>query len=783
MAIEACRIAGIPLVIAGEGPELDALAAGASGADVRFLGRVEGGRARGAAGESGRDRARAVAVGRDVRDRRRRGDGGRPAGGRQRRGGARRAARPRGAGRAGRSQGPGRGDRPAGGGPGGRRAGPGPRRRSCARPRLSGRAFGRSTRRSRPRATRPGRRAPQRAIPRKLGACPPPRTALITGITGQDGSFLAELLLEKGYEVTGWSRAAATVRWGQPSTCASGCPCVEGELLDPESLRAAIARAAPARALPPRRALVRARLVGGPGADHAGDRRVTAARPRGGARPRRRRRACSWPHPGRSSVRRRRARRTSSRRAGPTNPYAIAKLAGAPARRGDARTATASHASSGIVFNHESERRPEQFVTRRITRGAAAIALGPGERAVTLGSLEAVRDWSFAGDIDARRLADAPAGRTPGDYVLASGVGAHRRGAGAARPSRASSSTPSATCAWTTTLVREPERTPSVGDPSTRQARARVGAEVDVRGSSSSGWSRADLRSLAGGRAQPLSVPASPYTGPVAHDRCHRPGLRRPAASGGVRPRGLRGGRRRRRRAQDRGDRGAAAPTSRTCPIEELAEVLRAPARWARRYAPLAEADAVLICVPTPLSRNREPDLGPLVEAARALAGVLRRGPARRARVDDLPGHDARAAAAAARGVRAVGRPRLPPRLLAGAGGPWPHRLHDAQHARRSSAVSRRTAPSARAELYEIVCDEIVARLDPRGGRADEAARERLPLGQHRARQRARDAHRPHGDRRLGGRRRGRDQALRVHALRARARAWAATACRSIPST
>ena len=75
------------------------------------------------------------------------------------------------------------------------------------------------------------------------------------------------------------------------------------------------------------------------------------------------------------------------------------------------------------------------------------------------------------------------------------------------------------------------------------------------------------------------------------------------------------------------------------------------------------------------------------------------------------------------------------------------------------------------------------ARLEPRGGGADEAAREHLPLGEHRARQRAGDADRPHGHRHLGGRRGGRDQAVRVHALRARARAWAGTACRSTPST
>src|SRR3989442_1626645 len=80
----------------------------------------------------------------------------------------------------------------------------------------------------------------------------------------------------------------------------------------------------------------------------------------------------------------------------PTSPYAIAKLA-AHQLVGAMRERSGLHASSGITFNHDSERRPEQFVTRRVTRGAAAIALGL-QRELTLGSLNAVRDWSFAGD-------------------------------------------------------------------------------------------------------------------------------------------------------------------------------------------------------------------------------------------------------------------------------------------------------------------------------------------------------------------------------------------------
>ena len=101
------------------------------------------------------------------------------------------------------------------------------------------------------------------------------------------------------------------------------------------------------------------------------------------------------PPPARSSARRPRARSARTPPAGPPPPT---RSPSSPRTSSWARCAstTGLHASSGIVFNHESERRPEQFVTRRITRAAAAIALGL-QQELTLGSLDAVRDWSFAG--------------------------------------------------------------------------------------------------------------------------------------------------------------------------------------------------------------------------------------------------------------------------------------------------------------------------------------------------------------------------------------------------
>ena len=158
----------------------------------------------------------------------------------------------------------------------------------------------------------------------------------------------------------------------------------------------------------------------------------------------------------------------------PTTPYGVAKLA-AHQLVGAMRTHDALFACSGIVFNHESERRPHQFVTRTITRAAAEIKLGLAAE-VTLGSLDAVRDWSFAGDVMRGAWLMLQQER-PQDYVLASGVGRTVAqlaetafayvGLEAERYIRIDSR-----------LVRAPEPTPSVGDPG--KAREELGWEPEV---------------------------------------------------------------------------------------------------------------------------------------------------------------------------------------------------------------------------------------------------------------------------------------------------------------
>ena len=224
-----------------------------------------------------------------------------------------------------------------------------------------------------------------------------------------------------------------------------------------------------------------------------------------------------------------------------------------------------------------------------------------------------------------------------------------------------------------------------------------------------------------------------------------------------------------------------AARTSRTSRTSGWRAVLER-CTFTTRYVELHEADAILVCVPTPLTRNREPDLGPLLAAAQSLAGVIRRGQTIVLESTTFPG---------------TTREHMVPLLEESglrAGEDFALAFSPERVDPGRTDYTLRTTPKVVGGLTPA-CTEAArrrlraglrrdrARLDARGRRALQAAREHLPLGQHRARQRDGDARRPHGDRHLGGRRRRLDQALRLHALRARARAWAATACRSTRST
>jgi GDPmannose 4,6-dehydratase len=316
-----------------------------------------------------------------------------------------------------------------------------------------------------------------------------PRRALITGITGQDGSFLAELLLDKGYAVTGVVRVAAVQATGDPPPAraaqATGDPgrkaslgcsehlrgqveLVHGDLLMPDTLRAAIERTRPHEiyhlAAPsfvpaswerPRETVV---AIAGSAAVileavRELDRATRVFVPASGAifgdapeSPQREDTVCR-----------------------PASPYAVARLA-AHQLLGLMRMYDGLHASSGIVFNHESERRSERFVTRRITRAAAAISLGL-QQELTLGNTSAVRDWSFAGDIVYGAWLMLQQER-PDDYVLASGV-AHTVSEFADAAFACVDLDAERYLRVDPALVRPAESTPSVGDPS--KARERLG--------------------------------------------------------------------------------------------------------------------------------------------------------------------------------------------------------------------------------------------------------------------------------------------------------------------
>ena len=315
-------------------------------------------------------------------------------------------------------------------------------------------------------------------------------SALITGITGQDGSFLAELLLQKGYEVSGLKRGIPDAQLGCSEHLRGQIEVVEGDLLDPASLRDAIDGVRPGEIyhlagpsfVPaswerPERTM---RAIAGSCAaileavrDIDPAIRVFAA--------------ASGAIFGDADE----SPQNERTRPRPTTPYAIAKLSGHQLV-GALREQADLYACSGIVFNHESERRPELFVTRRITRAVAAISLGM-QQELTLGSLDAIRAWSFAGDIMEGAWLMLQQER-PADYILASGVGhtvAEFAGAAfscvgleAERYIRVDES-----------LVRVKESTPSVGDPTLAREqlgwRAKVGFENLVQR-----MVQADLQSL-----------------------------------------------------------------------------------------------------------------------------------------------------------------------------------------------------------------------------------------------------------------------------------------------
>ena len=246
-----------------------------------------------------------------------------------------------------------------------------------------------------------------------------PQRALITGVSGQDGSYLAELLLAEGLEVHGIVRRPADRDSPNLDAVRGSLRLHQGDLLEKGMLRAVIDSTGPneiyhlaapafvpdswaaAAATMQSIATLTAELIDAV-RDHVPRARVVVATSREIF-------AADAPSPQREDS-----------PCSPSSPYGVAKLA-AHQIVGLLRDHNGLHLSSAILFNHESPRRRPEFVSRKVTRAAAAISLGQEDQ-LTLGDTDAVRDWSAAIDVvhGLRLMAAAP---EPGDYVLASGVG------------------------------------------------------------------------------------------------------------------------------------------------------------------------------------------------------------------------------------------------------------------------------------------------------------------------------------------------------------------------
>ena len=243
------------------------------------------------------------------------------------------------------------------------------------------------------------------------------RTALITGITGQDGSYLAEFLLDQGYDVHGMVRRSSTEKFDRIEHIRDRVTLHQGDLLDSRSLVDTLRACNPAEIYN----LAAMSFV-----------------------------AASWVQPtltaefsGIGVTRLLEAMRevcpearfyqaSSSEMFGkvrqvpqneltpfyPRSPYGVAKAYGHFITV-NYRESYKLHATSGILFNHESPRRGLEFVTRKITWHAAAIKLGVAKE-LKLGNLDAERDWGYAGDY-VRAMWLMLQQDEPDDYVVATG--------------------------------------------------------------------------------------------------------------------------------------------------------------------------------------------------------------------------------------------------------------------------------------------------------------------------------------------------------------------------
>jgi GDPmannose 4,6-dehydratase len=243
------------------------------------------------------------------------------------------------------------------------------------------------------------------------------KRALITGITGQDGSYLAELLLEKGYDVHGMVRRASTEKFDRIEHIRDRIQLHQGDLLDHRSLTDTLKASRPEEiynlaamsfvALSWIQPVLTAEFSGVGVARLLETVREVAPEARFYQ-------ASSSEMFGKV----REVPQTELTPFHPRSPYGVAKVYGHFITV-NYRESYDLHATSGILFNHESERRGREFVTRKITWHAAAIKLGKADK-LALGNLDAERDWGYAKDyVEAMWLMLQQ--DEPSDYVVATG--------------------------------------------------------------------------------------------------------------------------------------------------------------------------------------------------------------------------------------------------------------------------------------------------------------------------------------------------------------------------
>lgn len=250
-----------------------------------------------------------------------------------------------------------------------------------------------------------------------------PRKALVTGITGQDGGHISELLLGEGYEVFGLIRGQNNPRKAAVLAEFPDVKLIEGDLTDPQSLIRAVEASEPDElynlgaishvGYSFRNPTLTAEVTG-KGVLNV----LEAVRITGRAKSTRIYQASTSEMFGGLDYNRPGAGYDEQSLFHPRSPYGVAKLYGHWIAK-NYRESYDMFVSSGILFNHEGERRGPEFVTRKITQAVARIALGQQDELV-LGDLWPKRDWGYAGDY-VRGMWQMMQHREPDDFVLATG--------------------------------------------------------------------------------------------------------------------------------------------------------------------------------------------------------------------------------------------------------------------------------------------------------------------------------------------------------------------------